>query len=275
MLLGYNTNGFAHHALPDALELMAEAGYRAVALTPDVNHLDPYGVTPAELRDLRRLMESLGLAVVIETGARYLLDPRRKHRPNLLEPESEGRQRRLDLLTRCCRLAAELGASTVSIWSGTLPEGASTDTAWDHLRGGVATLCDAAAGLGVRIAFEPEPGMFVETLEQWSRLRAEVDHPSLGLTLDTGHVLCTESVGVRDAVLAHREHLFNVHLDDVRGRVHDHLQIGEGEIDWPEVAEVLRGWDGVASVELSRHSHDAPRAAATAMARLQVAGFQP
>ena len=74
-----------------------------------------------------------------------------------------------------------------------------------------------------------------------------------------------------EAIRRYRADLLNVHLDDVRDGVHDHLQIGEGEIPWPDVLGALEGFTGVASVELARHSHDAPRAAATAMERLRSA----
>ena len=45
----YNTNGLQSHRLADALELMAAAGYRGVALTLDHMHLDPLAATTAEV----------------------------------------------------------------------------------------------------------------------------------------------------------------------------------------------------------------------------------
>jgi hypothetical protein len=39
--LAFNTNGLAHHRLDDAIDLLADLGYDGVALTPDVQHLDP------------------------------------------------------------------------------------------------------------------------------------------------------------------------------------------------------------------------------------------
>jgi sugar phosphate isomerase/epimerase len=271
MRLGYNTNGFAHHRLEDALEIIAESGYRAVALTPDVHHLPPFASSAAEIAALRRRLDGLGLTPVIETGARFVLDPRRKHRPNLLEHDPAERARRLALLTRCAAIAADLGAKTISVWSGVLPEGEHTGEAWGRLTEGVAALCRDAETHGVRVAFEPEPGMLVETLAEWERLQRGVGHPALGLTLDVGHVPCTESFGAAEAIERYAGDVINVHLDDVRGRVHDHLQIGEGELDFAAILGALAriGYAGVASVELSRHSHAAPEAARLAFRALQ------
>src|SRR4029079_5348985 len=120
--LGYNTNGFAHHRLDDALHVIAELGYRAVAITPDANHLHPDHTSDAQLRATRALLDHLGLAVVIETGARYVLDPRRKQRPTLIEMDAEGRARRLDFLERAAQIAVALGGDTISLWSGVLAD---------------------------------------------------------------------------------------------------------------------------------------------------------
>jgi L-ribulose-5-phosphate 3-epimerase len=267
--IGYNTNGFAHHRLEDAVGILAELGYRAIAITPDVHHLPPFETSPAQLRRLRELLASSGLRVVVETGARYVLDPRRKHRPNLLDPDAVGRNQRLEYLIRCAALAVELGGDTISTWSGAPPGETPVAALEDYLRDGVARLCERSATLGVRVAFEPEPGMLVESLADWIALRDSIRAPNLGLTLDVGHVPCTETISPGDAIRRHAAELINVHLDDSLGGVHEHLQIGEGELDWGDIAGALRevGFDGIAAFELSRHSHAAPDAARTAIQR--------
>ena len=81
----YNTNGLAHHRLTDALHLLADAGYGGVALTLDVQHLDPFAADAADQAErVRALCDRLGLGVVVETGARFLMDPRDKHEPTLV-----------------------------------------------------------------------------------------------------------------------------------------------------------------------------------------------
>jgi len=271
--IGYNTNGFAHHRLDDALHVIAELGYRAVALTPDANHLPPDHTTDAELRMTRALLDRLDLAVVVETGARYVLDPRRKHRPTLVDADAAQRARRLDFLERCARVVVALGGDVISLWSGIAAPEVAPDEAWRFLVDGVVALRERVTPLGVRIAFEPEPGMLVSSLADWERLRDETSLPDLGLALDVGHVPCTERISAGDAIRRYGTALRTVHLDDTRNGVHEHLQIGEGSLDWPDIMSALDdvGFDGIASVELSRHSHAAPEAARVALAALNAA----
>ncbi|MEU7883780.1 sugar phosphate isomerase/epimerase family protein [Microbispora bryophytorum] len=262
MRFGYGTNGFANHRLPDALDVIAGLGYEGVALTLDHSHLDPYadglGRRVAEVADKLR---DLGLAVVVETGARYLLDPLRKHAPTLLDDD---RDLRVDFLSRAVAIGADLGAEAVSFWSGVRPARIDQATAWSRLVDGCERILDAARRADVTLGFEPEPGMLVDTIDGWRRLHEALGSPDgFGITLDIGHCRCNEPDPVPRCVAAVAAHLVNVQIDDMRRGVHEHLEFGEGEIDFPPVLRALddAGYRGLVAVELPRHSHAAPAVA--------------
>jgi sugar phosphate isomerase/epimerase len=65
--------------------------------------------------------------------------------------------------------------------------------------------------------------------------------------------------------------LWNVHIEDMRPGIHDHLMFGEGTIDFAAVLATLReiGYAGGVHVELSRHSHDAVETARRSLAFLR------
>lgn len=255
----YNTNGFAFHRLEDALRILASLGYAGVALTPDVHHLDPLRATPHAVAQVAALARSLRLEVLIETGARFVLDPARKHRPTLLDEPPEA-ERRLRFLERCVDQAVALGAPVVSVWSGRAPEGLSEAVAFQRLVAGLRALCGYAQVRGVRIGFEPEPGMLVERAGHWPRVRDAVAHAALGLTLDVGHCLALHEAPPEHWVRAYAADLLVVQLDDHRAGVHDHLMFGEGQVDFHALARALHevGYAGPLEVELSRHSATAP-----------------
>jgi sugar phosphate isomerase/epimerase len=278
MLLGYNTNGFAHHRLEDALVILAELGYQSVALTLDYHALNPYDPgLPEQLAAVKGLLRKHGLRSVVETGARFLLDPRRKHQPTLLSAEAADRARRLDFLRHAVDVAAELGSDAVSFWSGTPRDGAPDADLMDRLVEGCRELCAHADGRQARLAFEPEPGMFIDTMARFAELRERVNHPRFGLTLDVGHLHCQGEVPIREHVQRWRDVLWNVHVEDMRRGTHDHLMFGEGEMDFGEVLGALRevGYTGGLHVELSRHSHDAVETPRRALAFLRAAGAGP
>src|SRR5215475_10329765 len=117
MFFGYNTNGFAHHRLEDALAVLAELGYEGVALTLDHHALNPFDPHLFEqLHRVRELLQQYRLRAAVETGARFLLDSRRKHQPTLISPEPYQRQYRLEFLERAVYVAAALEAPVVSFW---------------------------------------------------------------------------------------------------------------------------------------------------------------
>jgi sugar phosphate isomerase/epimerase len=260
MLLGYNTNGFAHHRLEDAIGIVAALGYQSIAITLDHHALNPFDPElPEQLSAVKELLRSLGLRSVIETGARFLLDPWRKHQPVLISPDEKGREKRLDFLRRAVDIAHELNSDAVSFWSGSPTDDASSETLMDRLVNGCQALCEYVSQRQVRLAFEPEPGMFIDTMERFGELQRRLNHPNFGLTIDIGHLHCQGEVPIADHLRRWAPSLWNIHVEDMRRGVHEHLMFGEGEIDFGPVAQALRkiGYSGGVHVELSRHSHDA------------------
>jgi len=263
MFFGYNTNGLAHHRLSDAVELLAEIGYEGVAITIDHNALSPYGAR-REIGRLKRQLHKLGMRSTIETGAPFLLDPRRKHEPTFL---STDRRRRIEFYKYAVDCAAEMESDCVSLWSGRLTEPLSEEQAMTRLCEGLSEVLDYAAQKGVVISFEPEPGMLIDTLAAFERLLRCCDAPNLRLTLDIGHVHCQDELPLETAVRRWAPRLANVHLDDMRRGVHEHLMFGEGEIDFPPILHALKeiGYAGGGYVELNRHSREGPAAARAAL----------
>src|SRR5262249_21971160 len=199
MRWGYNTNGFAHHRLEDALSILASLGYGSVAITLDHHALNPYDPDlPQQLARVRELLQRLGLRSVIETGARFLLDPWRKHQPTLVSAEEGQRTMRLEFLQRAADIARDLGSDAVSFWSGSADDEAPAAVVMARLVDGCQRLCDYAADRRVCLAFEPEPGMFIDTMARFAELRQRVLSPCFGLTLDIGHLHCQGETPIAD-----------------------------------------------------------------------------
>ncbi|WP_055603842.1 sugar phosphate isomerase/epimerase family protein, partial [Streptomyces aureus] len=255
-----------------------DLGYDGVGLTLDHMHLDPLApdLAARTARVARRLGE-LGLGVTVETGARYVLDPRRKHGPSLLDPDPEDRAARVRLLLRAVRVAADLGAHAVHCFSGIPPADTPPDEAWKRLTSSLTPVLEAAAAARVPLAVEPEPGHLLATLDDFHHLRGLLGDPApaaLGLTLDLGHCQCLEPLPPADCLRAAAPWVHHIQIEDMRRGVHEHLPFGDGEIDFPPVLAALAeltaaGYPGLTVVELPRHSHAGPELARTSLSFLR------
>jgi sugar phosphate isomerase/epimerase len=269
--LGYNTNGFKGHPLLVAISILADIGYHSVAITIEHQAINPW--TPdidAQLDAVKQLLDRKQMRCVIETGAGFLLDPWNKHQPTLISTLPQGREQRLNFLKRAVEFAAYLDAEAVSFWAGQPEDDVDCEEARIWLVQACRELCDYAERHDVALALEPEPGMLVESLSDYERLKLEIDHPRFGLALDLGHAHLTESCSLAETIQTYSNDIRTIHIEDIRRPVHEHLMFGEGEIDFPPVFQALTnsGYTGSVCVELSRHSHDAVNTAKKAFAFL-------
>lgn len=263
MKLGYNTNGLAHHEPFDALNLLADTGYQSVAITIDHGWLSPRDPNrEVQLQRFKHALREHEFSTVIESGARFLLDPRKKHAPTLLAEDEEQVRQRVDFLKWCIDVGCELNSDCVSLWSGIRPTDVSYDQALDRLVSNLEPVIEYAEDRGIDLGFEPEPGMLIDTTGRFERLLHLIDSKRFRMTMDIGHLFCLSEVPIANYIERWHEYLVNIHIEDMQGGVHEHLMFGDGQIHFPPVIESLRqvNYQGGVHVELSRHSHDGANA---------------
>jgi sugar phosphate isomerase/epimerase len=239
--------------------------------------LDPLDVWDRQALKVRKLAQDLDLSLAIETGARFLLDPERKHGPNLMDGSEAERNRRIDFYRRSLDVAQAVGASVLSLWSGAAdPADRATDEAlYARLAEGLVPVLEHANQADITLCFEPEPGMFVERVDQYHTLKQAANGAlqAMKMTLDVGHCLVTGEITPEQAIRENASEIAHVHLDDIRSHVHEHTMFGQGDLNLPAVLKALDGvaFSGMAAVELSRDSYRGAWAAKEAMQRLRLA----
>jgi L-ribulose-5-phosphate 3-epimerase len=262
MKIGYNTNGLAHHRFADAVALLADNGYESVAITPDIQWLDPYQDSTnlnRQLQETVKLLDRFGMQCVMESGARYLINSRVKHDPTLMDASADRRALRVDYLQRLIRMAADLNATCFSFWSGKLDENISEQQADQRLADGVFEILPIAEKLRVPLAFEPEPGMYIQTMADFRRLDQLIQSGWFQLTIDLGHLHCLGEQPIANYIREWGDRLINIHIEDMKPGVHEHLMFGEGTMDFPPIFQALKdiNYPFALNVELSRDSHRA------------------
>jgi len=115
-------------------------------------------------------------------------------------------------------------------------------------------LLDLAAGSGVVIALE---NIFETRPQPLVNLLAALDSPWLGHCFDVGHwrLFARTSLEHWFATLGSR--LVHLHLHDNRGDRDDHLPVGEGDIDFAQLATLVAALPQSPSMTLEAHSEEA------------------
>ena len=111
--------------------------------------------------------------------------------PSFIEPEPHYRQVRIDHTRRALTSCAELGAPHITTEpGGPLAPGQPRQEAIDLFVEVLKPLAETALDLGVLLLIEPEPGLLLETSDQYLEVAERLNAPSIGLNFDVGHAYC-------------------------------------------------------------------------------------
>jgi sugar phosphate isomerase/epimerase len=271
MRLAFSSNAYLKYSFDETATRIAEHGYQGLELLADVPHAWPAGLLDQQKRGILRSMERTGLS--FSNVNAFMMNAVNDYRqpywyPSFIEPDEFYRRVRIDHTRRALSLCAELGAPHVTTEpGGPLAPGQSRAEAIDLFVEVLKPLAEHAHDRGVMLLIEPEPGLLLETTDQYLEVAERVNSPSLGLNFDVGHAYCvSEDIPAAIAKLA--PHIRHYHLEDIAStRVHHHMVPGTGAIDFAEVITAIRrtGYDGWLTVELYPFLEDPDAAARGAL----------
>jgi sugar phosphate isomerase/epimerase len=262
MLLAYSSNAYMNYSVEETIARIAELGYQGLELLADVPHAWPAGLLPERKESIRQCLEQHGLRISNINGfmMNAVADPRQPYwHPSWIEPDCHYRAIRREHTKRALQLAKELGAPSIQ----TEPGGPlQTDQSWhaatDIFYEEIMPCVELAEQLEVFLLIEPEPGLMIETFEQYLEFANRINSPWIGLNFDIGHAFCVGQDPQHwiPKMAAHTKHY---HLEDIAAtRRHAHLVPGQGVIDFPAVLReiAISGYHGWITVELYPYIDD-------------------
>lgn len=271
MNLAFSTNAYLNYSFDNAVSRIAGIGYRGVEIMADVPHAWPAYLLPETKQSIRDSLSRHQLAISnVNAFMMHAVNDRRQKywHPSWIETDPNYRAIRVDHTIRALTLARELGAKCITTEpGGPIAPGESWHAAMKLFVEELKPVAEHAEREGVLLLVEPEPGLLIESSEQFEEFMSRVDSPAIGLNFDVGHMYCVgEDPGTSLRRLA--KYIRHVHLEDIaKTRVHQHLVPGDGAIDFAAVFHVLKEirYSGWVTVELYPYVEDPDQAARRAI----------
>ena len=267
----FSTNAYLRFSFEETAERIAALGYAGLELMADVPHAWPAGLLPGAKQGIQAAMSrnDLEFSNINAFMMNAIADRRQPYwYPSFIDPEPNYRQVRIDHTRRALTLCKELGAPHITTEpGGPIAEGQTRRQAIDLFVETLKPLAEHAHNEGVLLLIEPEPGLLLETSDQYLEVADRLNAPSIGLNFDIGHAYCV-SENIPAAIKKLAPQIKHFHFEDISAeRVHHHLVPGTGAIDFAEVFKAIHaiGYDGWVTVELYPFVEDPDAAAREAL----------
>lgn len=251
MKFAFSTNAFRKFSFSNAAQAIAKAGYSGIEIMCDTPHAFPDHLSRTDISHIKAALKQNHLEIS-NLNAFMMCAVTDFHHPSWIEPDKAQREIRVRYTRACIDLAAELGAKTISTEPGGPLDGMSRKTALQVFAQGLEQVLDHALEKGIQILIEPEPGLLIQTSDEYLAFINGFNHKSLGLNFDIGHFYCVGEDPCH-TIIKLKEHTRHYHLEDIpKNREHRHIMPGQGGIDIPGVLETIKGtgYKGFITVEL-------------------------
>jgi sugar phosphate isomerase/epimerase len=273
--LAFSTNAYLKYSFAHAIQRLAGIGYQGVEIMADVPHAWPAFLLEEHKQAMRDALERNRLAIsnINAFMMHAIADERQLYwYPSWIEPDRNYRNIRIQHTRRALTLARELGAACITTEpGGPVEKGGSWAKALALFVEGLKPTAEHAEKEGVLLLVEPEPGLLIETADQFLELMQHVDSPAIGLNFDIGHSYCVGDDPAK-AIPKLAPYIRHFHLEDIAAtRVHHHLIPGEGAIDFAATLRAIQAinYQGWITVELYPYVDDPDLAALTALDRVR------
>lgn len=194
--LSYSTFGLTNLDFLTAIDEVAGAGYPGIEISFHRDQFNPFDLTDEYLAVVKKRLEQARVKPACVATASHFFTPQRPHEPSLMAPDLAGRKRRISLVKRGIHVARQLGVNLVTFGSGFIRDEHVSNPAVnprelliDSLQ---QCLAEIHADEDLTLLIEPEPGMFIETMEQGLSLINEINSSRFQLHVDICHAYCSE-----------------------------------------------------------------------------------
>jgi D-psicose/D-tagatose/L-ribulose 3-epimerase len=200
---------------------------------------------------VRRAMEANDLACTICAILPAGINP--------ISPEKAVRDKSFAHLVQCVETAAELGAELLGgpLFApiGYLPERRRTEDEWNWAVDCFQRLGDTVSAHQLTLTLEPvnrSETFFLKTASEARMLCDAIDHPRIGITIDTFHANIEEK-NTAAAISSLRSRLKHIHASE-----NDRGLLGSGHVDFPSIMNSLIEihYDGYLVIEGFGYSPD-------------------
>jgi sugar phosphate isomerase/epimerase len=242
---------YAELPLHEALQTLHAHGWQAFEMsTEHVVQVESADEPEAAIEQTLCCLQELGLSM---PQAHALLQA------DVAAFDADKRREDVERLCAQIEIAARLGVRNVVIHPGgrqTAVTRAERDRILALNVEAFRRLGDLAEGRGVRIGLENLARRGASMPYEMLDLLAAIDHPAIGITLDTSHANAV-GLDLSTAIGEWGPYLLATHISDNDGSGDQHRTPGNGSIDWLSVMAALHGagYDGLFNLEIPGECH--------------------